>query len=77
MRRDTTVRTLCCPVSLRERMTCDEIKSKTALTSDAQLVQSALYYFAIFVLGKSEVDTALFQLHTEPARRRRRIREAS
>lgn len=68
MRRPSAVSDLWCPIGPRERIACDDMKAKLALDSDANLVRTALYHYAIFVLGQSEVDCELFRLHSKKGR---------
>jgi hypothetical protein len=69
----STVGQIACPIGPRERICCDDLKSALGLATDANLLRTALYHYAVFVLGAGHVETALFRLPTAPARRRRRL----
>ena len=60
MRRDADVSTLCCPLTVRERDACDEIKARLGIGSDGNLVRTALY--ALGAHCEANIDTDLFRL---------------
>lgn len=64
-RRDCTVSVLDCAIGPRERIACDDMKAMLAIDSDANLVRTALHFYAEFVLGKEHVDVNLFRLHSK------------
>jgi hypothetical protein len=74
-RRRRAAAVLACPVRARERSACDAIKATLALDSDANLVRTAMYQYALFVLGAAAVDADLFRLEL-PRRPRARGRAA-
>ena len=76
-RRLSHVGMLCCPVSPRDRLICDEIKAAVALDSDANLCRTALYHLAIHVLGARAVDVETFRLQRFRGSRRRGAAVAS
>jgi hypothetical protein len=55
---------LCCPIGLRERLAVDDMRAQLAIDSDANLVRSALHFYAEFILGRGAVDVELFALQT-------------
>lgn len=57
MRRDTDT-FIGCELSLREREAVDEMKVRTGIVTDANLVRTALYLFASHV--EVNINTALF-----------------
>ena len=59
MRREADVSLLCCPVTVRERLLCDELRAACGITSDANLVRMALYHWARFQ-KPGQVDTRMF-----------------
>ena len=59
MRREQDVSTICCPVTVRERLVLDALKAQLALHSDADVVRVALYRLAA---ASGDVDTALFRV---------------
>jgi hypothetical protein len=73
-RRDSAVAMLSCPIGVRERIACDDMRAALAIDSDANLVRSALHFYAEFVLGKGAVDVNLFSLQTRRERAKRRVR---
>jgi hypothetical protein len=73
-RRDSTAGMLCCPIGLRERIACDDMRAQLAIDSDANLVRSAMHFYAEFVLGKGAVDVNLFGLQTRREHAKKRVR---
>jgi hypothetical protein len=71
-RRESTAGMLCCPIGIRERIACDEMRATLGLDSDANLVRTALYAYSVFVLGASSVDADLFRLQVHKGSRRSR-----
>ena len=46
MRRETDIVTLTCSLDVRERLLLDEMKQRTGLATDANLVRTALHFYA-------------------------------
>ncbi len=72
-RRESEMTIACCPVTPRERLLLEDVKAACALDSDANLVRSAIYHFAIFVLGARNVNVDMLRLRV-PGRTGRTVR---
>ena len=70
-RRTSDSTQLWCPVTVRDRIVCDDVKAAVGLDSDPNLVRTALYHFAVFVLGAEAVDTDSFRLRQKAGKRQR------
>jgi hypothetical protein len=64
MRREAVTSTLNCPLQVRERLICDDLKAAVGITSDADLVRAALYHFTrqVWGMARRDVDVDLFRL---------------
>ena len=72
--RRVTDRHIGCPLTSRERAVVNDMKARTSLTTDANLVRTALYRFAVHL--NEDFDIGLFSVRSargkhEPKTRRR------
>jgi len=68
VRPEATQSVLTCPLGPRDRIVADDIKAACGIDTDANLVRSALYHFAVFTLGRAAVDTRSFRVRAQRGR---------
>lgn len=62
-RRVTDTLMLCCPVTVREQLVIEMLKTRCGITSNANLVRKALKVLAVTVMPR-EVDGQLWVMRT-------------